>query len=64
VAPGPIDVTGYGDYLERFFKSVRVVATLTNSAGLHNQEWGGHIYICTRPREPWGTMWPRLRQYS
>jgi hypothetical protein len=64
VAPGPVDVTGYGGYLAGFFSHVRVVATLRNTAGLHNQEWGGHIYICTGLRRPWGVMWPRLRFYG
>ncbi|MGO9196653.1 MAG: ArnT family glycosyltransferase [Acidimicrobiales bacterium] len=64
VAPGPVDTTGYGSYLSKFFKRVRVVATLSNTAGLHNQEWGGHIYICTEPRHLWGTMWPLLRHYD
>jgi hypothetical protein len=64
VAPGPVDVTGYGGYLSQFFKSVRTVATLSNSAGLHNQEWGGHVYLCTRPRHRWATMWPLLRHYD
>jgi len=64
VAPGPVDVTDYGTYLSRFFGHVRVVATLYNSAGLHNQEWGGHIYICTGPRHRWGAMWPLLRHYD
>lgn len=64
VAPGPVDGSGYGTYLGQFFPQVRVVATLSNTAGLHNQEWGGHIYICTQPWRPWGTMWPRLRHYD
>jgi 4-amino-4-deoxy-L-arabinose transferase-like glycosyltransferase len=64
VAPGPVDVTGYGSYLGHFFRHVHVVATLTNQVGLHNQEWGGHIYICTGLRRPWGTTWPELRHYD
>ena len=64
VAPGPVDVLDYGAYLGRFFTSVRVAATLSNDAGLHNQEWDGHVYICTGPRHPWGTMWPLLRHYD
>lgn len=64
VAPGPKDVTGYGTYLSQFFGHVRVAATLTNHAGLRNQEWHGHVYICTDPRQPWGVMWPRLRHYD
>jgi len=64
VAPGPKDVTGYGAYLQGFFRSVRVVATLSNHAGLANQEAGGHVYLCTGPRQPWGQMWGRLRHYD
>jgi len=64
VAPGPIDVTGYAAYLRQFFTSVRVAATLTNPYHIHNQEWGGHVYVCTGPRHPWAQMWPRLRHYD
>ena len=64
VAPGPKDVTDYGGYLRQYFRSVRVVATITNSAGLHNQEWGGHLYVCTKPKESFGALWPKLRHYS
>jgi 4-amino-4-deoxy-L-arabinose transferase-like glycosyltransferase len=64
VAPGPIDVTGYAAYLRQFFTSVRVAATLSNPYGIRNQEWGGHVYVCTGPRHPRGQMWPRLRNYS
>jgi 4-amino-4-deoxy-L-arabinose transferase-like glycosyltransferase len=64
VAPGPVDGTGYAAYLRQFFTSVRVAATLSNPYGIHNQEWGGHVYVCTGPRHPWGQMWPRLRHYD
>ena len=64
VAPGPVDVTGYASYLRQFFGSVRVVATLSNRAGLHNQEWGGHVYVCTQLKRPWGQTWAALRHYD
>jgi hypothetical protein len=64
VAPGPIDVTGYAAYLGQFFTHVREAATLSNPYGVHNQEWGGHVYICTGPRHPWAQIWPQLRHYS
>ena len=64
VAPGPMDVTGYGGYLRQFFTSVRLVATLSNPYHIHNQEWGGPVYVCTGPRHPWAQMWPRLRHYD
>ena len=43
---------------------MRTVATLTNAAGIHNQEWGGHVYLCTGLRRPWVETWPQLRHYS
>jgi len=64
VAPGPMDTTGYGAYLQRFFVHVRVAATLTNPDGIRNQEWGGHVYVCTGPRQPWAQIWPQLRHYD
>jgi len=65
VAPGPAGGgTGYGPYLLQFFTSVRLAATLSNPYGLHNQQWDGHVYICTGPRQPWGQIWPQLREYT
>jgi hypothetical protein len=50
VAPGPAGGgTGYGAYLGQFFTNVRVAATLSNPYGLHNQQWGGHVYIAPAP---------------
>jgi 4-amino-4-deoxy-L-arabinose transferase-like glycosyltransferase len=64
VAPGPRDVTSYRAYLLRFFRSVTVIATLRNTAGLHNQEWGGHVYLCRHLRRPWPVTWRLLRHYD
>lgn len=64
VAPGPRDVTGYGAYLAKFFGRVRVVATLRNGAGLDNEEWGGHLFLCAQPRRSWAELWPELRHYG
>jgi len=64
VAPGPVDVTNYASYLRRFFRRVRVVATLTDQAGLHNQEWHDHVYLCTGPKRSWVDTWPELRHYD
>ena len=64
VAPGPVDVTGYAAYLRQFFSQVRVAATLSNPYGLRNQEWGGHVYVCSGLRQPWAKLWPRLRHYG
>lgn len=50
--------------LLRYFTNVRTAATLSNPYGMHNIEWGGHVFLCTGPRQPWGRMWPRLRHYD
>jgi len=57
--------SGFTDeYLRPNFGQVRQVATITNRDGVSNQEAGGHVYLCTDPVRPWGTLWPRLRQYN
>jgi 4-amino-4-deoxy-L-arabinose transferase-like glycosyltransferase len=53
-----------GTQLAWYFTSVTPVATLSNPAGIHNQEWGGHVYVCTGPAMPWSQLWPLLRHYS
>jgi 4-amino-4-deoxy-L-arabinose transferase-like glycosyltransferase len=64
VAPGPDNAGDYAAYLRQYFTSVRTVATLSNPYGIHNIEQGGHVYLCTGPRQPWGQLWPRLRHYD
>ncbi len=64
VAPAPIGGTGYAAYLSQFFTHVRVAATLSNPYRIHNRDWGGHVYVCTGPRQPWAQLWPRLRHYD
>jgi hypothetical protein len=64
--PGNVDMTSdeaVAD-LSQYFLHVRVAGTISNSAGLHNQDWGGHVYICTGLKHPWGTMWSTLRHFS
>jgi 4-amino-4-deoxy-L-arabinose transferase-like glycosyltransferase len=55
---------GGGTALTGYFTSVMPVATLSNPARIHNQEWGGHIYVCTGPTMPWAQLWPLLRHYD
>lgn len=64
VAPGPDHAPEYAAHLRQYFRHVRVAATLSNPYGVHNVEWGGHVYVCTGPRRPWGKMWPELRNYA
>jgi len=64
VMPGPVNGTGYDERLRKLFTGVREAAVLTNPYGLVNQEWQGHVYVCTGPRRPWGEMWRELRFYG
>jgi 4-amino-4-deoxy-L-arabinose transferase-like glycosyltransferase len=64
VGPGPEDTTDYDTYLRRYFGRVEPLATLTNPYHLKNQEYGGHIYLCSEPDRPWGQLWPELRHYE
>jgi len=64
VAPGPVDVTGYADFLSKYFTNVDVVATIGNKAGIRNQEWNGHVYVCTGLRRPWGRTWASLQKFD
>jgi hypothetical protein len=50
--------------LREYFTGVRVAATLANPYGIHTIEWGGHVYVCTGPRRPWGQLWSKLRNYD
>ena len=62
VAPGT--VADYPGYLSRFFTSVHEVATVTNPYNVRNIESGGHVYLCTGPRQPWSQLWSQLRHYN
>jgi 4-amino-4-deoxy-L-arabinose transferase-like glycosyltransferase len=64
VAPGPVDVTGYADFLRKYFTNVDIVATIRNKVGIHNQEWNGHVYVCTGLKRPWVRTWTSLRRDS
>jgi hypothetical protein len=66
VQPGPVDETNQEAYayVSQYFRHVHVAATLSNPARIHNQEWGGHVYVCTGLRHPWAATWPHLLQYS
>ena len=61
VTPGPVDGTHYPRLLKRYCREVRQVATITNRDGIHNQERGGHLYLCTDLIRPWGQSWGSLR---
>jgi hypothetical protein len=64
IAPRGQGVAADEAQFREYFTGVRVAATLSNPYGLHNIEWGGHVYVCTGPRQPWGQLWNKLRNYD
>ena len=62
MAPATVIVVGYSkDYLANFFGDVQQAGTITNSYGLHNEEFGKSIWVCRRPLQPLYMAWPRLK---
>ena len=43
------------------FSDCRQVGTVTNSAGIHNNDYGAPILVCTNPRQPLWTKWRSLQ---
>ena len=55
---------GYEDpaYLRRFFGSVERAGAVDVGVDVDNEENGAPIWLCRDPREPWSTLWPKLRR--
>jgi len=49
---------------EAYFRGCRAVSTISNSAGVDNEEAGRTIAICAGPSRPWSRLWPRLRHFN
>jgi len=45
----------------RLFRDCRQVGTVTNAAGIHNNDYGAPILVCTDPRQPLGQEWRSLQ---
>ena len=62
MTPSTVIVVGYSrPYLGTFFGDIEQAATITNSYGLHNYEYGQAIWICRSPLVPLDQAWPRLK---
>jgi hypothetical protein len=57
---GPVIVLGY-DAPSVDFTGCRRAATIDNGVGLDNEEQGGAVFVCARPRRPWADAWKGLR---
>jgi hypothetical protein len=51
-------------HLRRWFTGCVPAGDIENSAGIANEEQGKPIDVCSRPRQPWLVICPRLRHLS
>ncbi len=51
-------------FLSTLFDGCSVVGTVSNSYGLHNQEFGAPIVVCARPKLPFDQLWPHLKAFQ
>jgi 4-amino-4-deoxy-L-arabinose transferase-like glycosyltransferase len=56
----PVVVLGYADPSSDF-EECQTAATIDNGVGLENEEQGGTVFVCARPRQPWSELWAKLR---
>ncbi|HLG73415.1 MAG TPA: hypothetical protein VK009_23590, partial [Chloroflexota bacterium] len=60
--PSPIVVVGLpAAEVNKHFQGCTLAARAANSGGIHNQEWGAPIYVCSGTIQPWSTLWKDLR---
>jgi hypothetical protein len=62
-APATIAVGFSARYLRERFDHVEQVATITTPNGVHNQEDGAAVWLCTGRRGDWALLWPEFRHY-
>lgn len=52
------------ELLERLYRDVRRVATVTNREGVRNYEYGKPIWVARGPRLSWDEEWRRLKLFT
>jgi 4-amino-4-deoxy-L-arabinose transferase-like glycosyltransferase len=57
---GPVIVLGYADASVDFV-GCKPAAMIDNGVDVENEEQGGTVFLCERPRESWSAMWDELR---
>jgi hypothetical protein len=63
---GPVLLVGRipeGAAIHRVTSGCQVVARHDNGIGLHNEEQGTPISVCSPLSQPWSRIWPGLRQF-
>jgi 4-amino-4-deoxy-L-arabinose transferase-like glycosyltransferase len=60
--PSTVVLVGFSqDFANRYFAQCRDAATITNNLGIHNEEYGGLVLVCTQPRQPLWSVWPSIQ---
>jgi Dolichyl-phosphate-mannose-protein mannosyltransferase len=54
----------YPVYLRQWFLRARVAATIRNSTGVEDDEWGQPVTVARGPLIEWQYLWPLLRHYD
>jgi hypothetical protein len=61
---GPVVAVGIDPaFLNTLFGRCQVAATITNSYGLHNEEFGAPISVCSDPVKPMEELWPAFKAF-
>jgi 4-amino-4-deoxy-L-arabinose transferase-like glycosyltransferase len=64
ISDGPVVAVGIDPaFLTTLFGQCQVVATITNSYGLHNEEFGAPISVCSDPVRPMDQLWPEFKVF-
>ena len=56
---GPVIVLGYQNP-STDFSGCRIAATIDNGADVDNEEQGGSVFVCTKPRVRWAVLWNQI----
>ncbi|HEY1456445.1 MAG TPA: glycosyltransferase family 39 protein [Candidatus Dormibacteraeota bacterium] len=61
---GPVITVGVDPaFLATLFATCTPEGTVTNSYGLHNEEWGAPLALCRQPLLPLDRLWPELKAF-
>ncbi|MDJ0924430.1 MAG: glycosyltransferase family 39 protein [Acidimicrobiia bacterium] len=61
----PVIVIGYGEaWMDRGCRRWDPAGTISNAAGVDNEEMGLPIAVCHEMRRPWSEVWDELRHYN
>ncbi|HSS60867.1 MAG TPA: glycosyltransferase family 39 protein [Candidatus Limnocylindrales bacterium] len=60
--PSTVVLVGFSvEFGDRYFGSCREVGTITNNLGIHNEEYGAPILVCSNPRRPLWSVWGEIQ---